>query len=112
MLEEGDYYAARGNEQMEVSIIKDNKQRLHCSIRYGNYDKNRNETAQFVWNQDKRDFVMEESEDSSIHISVQGEKDGLLVELFLGREFISMRFEKTQWLNVTNVVLAIKEYFK
>lgn len=112
VLEEGDYYAARGNEQMEVSIIKDNKQQLHCSIRYGNHDKNRSENAQFVWSQDKRDFVMEESEDSSIHISLQGEKDSLLVELFLGREFISMRLEKTQWLNVTNVVLAIKEYFK
>lgn len=111
-LEEGFYRGDNGNEQMEVSIIKDNSQQLHFSIRYANYDKDQNETAQFIWSQTKQEFVLEEAENNSIHISVQQEKDCLLVKLLSGRESISMNLKKTEWLNLTNVILAVKEYFR
>jgi len=112
VLEEGFYRGDNGNEQMEVSIIKDNSQQLHISIRYANYDKGQNETAQFIWSQTKQEFVLEEAENNSIHISVQQEEDCLLVKLLSGRESISMKLKKTEWLNLTNVILAVKEYFR
>lgn len=111
-LEEGFYYCNNGNEQMEVSIIKDNSQQLHFSIRYANYDKGQNKLAQFIWSQDKKKFVLEKPDDNFLHVSVQWEEDGLLVELLSGRKFISMKLEKVGGLNLTNIVLAIKEFFK
>ena len=111
-LGEGFYCGNNENEKMEVSVIKDNSQQLHFSIRYANYDSGQNESAQFIWSQTEQEFVLEEAVNNSIHISVQCEEDGLLVELLSGRESISMKLEKTEWLNLTNVILAVKEYFE
>lgn len=111
-LEEGYYYRANENEKMEVSIIKDSSGQLHFSINYVDYDNDKREEAQFIWNQSKRDFVLEQSENKYINISVQCEEESLLIEFLSGKEVISMELEKMGWLNLTNIILAVKEYFR
>lgn len=106
-LEEGFYRGDNGNEQMETSIIKDNSQQFHLSISYDNYDNGESERARFIWSQLKQEFVLEEAADDSLYISVQWEEDGLFVELLSGSKFVLMKLEKTEWLDLTNVVLAV-----
>lgn len=35
-----------------------------------------------------------------------------MVELFSGKEVVLMELEKIGWLNLTNIILAVKEYFR
>lgn len=113
VLGEGFYYGTNDTIQMHLSAIKDNEDHLHLSIEYRDSLENIDGLVQFTWDEYQRGFVVEKPEMISASVAMESYGEGkVAVSLFVKDKYIFAEVEKKNWLNVTNTILAVKEYFR